>query len=83
MPSTMHIRPIEIAVLAIVRAAPATMQQIGQFFPELPSDELGEMLDELQDRSLLVCDGFGVVWATRLACEVLDANSVTVWFGGE
>jgi hypothetical protein len=83
MTSSIPVTPVEIAILAIVRAAAATARQIGDFFPEMDSDQLRKLLGGLCRRRLLFRDAAGVFWATGLASEVLSINSVTVWLGDD
>jgi hypothetical protein len=83
MASNTEMRPIEIAMLAIIRAAAATVIQIGDFFPEVKRDEVQHMLDELYEREMVWRDSFGLYWATQQAIEVLSANRVTVWMSEE
>jgi hypothetical protein len=83
MTKNFELRPVEIAILAIVRAAAATTSQLGDFFPELDHNQLNTILEGLCGRGLLLRDACGVFWITDLAVELLTANCVIAWISKE
>jgi hypothetical protein len=83
MPSKVDLRPVEIAILVIVRAAPATGGQLADFFPELARAQLDRVLDGLCQRRMLMRDAFGLCWATDLGVHVLRTRCVSVWISTE
>lgn len=74
----LDLRAVEIAVLAILRAAAGTIDQVAQYFPDYEFAELQAMLDHLRERGLLTLDSVGQYPCTARGCGVLRANKVIV-----